>query len=251
MRSRCELTANISIWQRVEHRLGHKHMPSTHWFFQFKREDTAEWLWDQPHGGKFSAAAAWPGTLSPEPLGPENLVTGPRSLALCSAGMPKGKINRCGSTHITWETAELCDTTLDIKHMDLGYDPLLTNTVIAALTAPAESWLGTKDILRSSCSTEPLVDLNMCLKKLQHSRPWDTEEFFNGEHYEMCSYLPTFLFQMLGFSTVLKIYFRVILDCLWINFSKRRGYIPLTILHGVVLETQAFSLLSSEKVQFI
>lgn len=52
MRSRCELTASISIWKRVEHMLVHKHMPSTRCLFQnWNVKDTAEWLWDQAHSG--------------------------------------------------------------------------------------------------------------------------------------------------------------------------------------------------------
>lgn len=66
----------------------------------------------------------------------------PGSLVPCSTGMPKGKINPRGSAHKMWGTAELCGPKLDIKCTDLGCDPLLTDAVLAALTAPAESMAG-------------------------------------------------------------------------------------------------------------
>lgn len=88
MRSRCESISNISIWEHIEHMLGHKHMPSTHCLFQnLNLKGAAEWLWDQLHWPQVHCCWAWPGTLS---LCQMELATQPhhpakelRGLALC------------------------------------------------------------------------------------------------------------------------------------------------------------------------
>lgn len=87
---------------------------------------------------------AWPGTLSPVPDGPGNPITWPRSLSLCSAesvhtllGCSKAK--QISVAVVTSHGRLLSFVTLHwtSSSTDLGWNPL--QTVIAALTAPAES----------------------------------------------------------------------------------------------------------------
>lgn len=78
----------------------------------------------------------------------------------------------------------------------------------------------------------------------------------------MCPYLPTFPISSAG---IVLLFFGFFLGLFWIVFEeilnrnnnnnnkkKRSGPTPLIILlHGIMLETQALSLLSSEEVKFI
>lgn len=119
MRRRCELTANRSIWEHIEHMLGHWHMPKTHCFFQ-------NWNWKDTRVA-LGSATRWPvqwcqSLARGSQAGPGDLAAQSpgQGACHCSAGMLRGRTNPCSTAHIHMEAAKLWDTTLDIQQHGFG-----------------------------------------------------------------------------------------------------------------------------------
>lgn len=156
-------------------------------FFKTETGRILEWLWDQPHGGQFSAARAWPGAprLDQGTWQPNHLAKEPGTCSAGSApsaGMLRGRINPValltshGGCKALWHHAGHQAARI--------WDVILYWCTLSLLHWQLRAWLGTKGILKSSYSTGLFVDLNMCLKKWQHYcfGPWGTEEFSNSKH---------------------------------------------------------------------
>lgn len=103
-------------------------------FFKTGTGRILEWLWDQPHGGQFSGARAWPGAarLDQGTWQPNHLAKEPVTALL---GCSEAEQIPVALLMFTWRLQSFGTPRWTSSSTDLGCDPLLMYTVIAALTA--------------------------------------------------------------------------------------------------------------------